>query len=46
MDEAGYIDPTGRDGIGEEDDKWDDRKVTESEAKLEELRHFNSSLEK
>ena len=31
-------DPIDRDGIREEDDKWDDGKITEIEAKLEELR--------
>ena len=39
------IDPTDRDGIGEEDGKWDDGKVTEIEAKLKELKQFNARLE-
>ena len=39
------IDPTDRDGIGEEDDKWDDGNITEMEAKLEELRQFSARLE-
>ena len=39
------IDPTGRDEIGEEGDKWDDGKINELEAKLEELRRFNARLE-
>ena len=43
--EPGNIDPTGHDQTGEEDDKWDDCKITEIEAKLEELRHFNARLE-
>ena len=38
------IDPIDRDEIGEEDDKWNDGKITEIEAKLEELRHFNAKL--
>ena len=40
-----HVDPVDRDGIREEDDKWDDGKITEIEAKLEELRHFNARLE-
>ena len=40
------VDPTGRDGIGEEDDKWDGGKISEMEAKLEELRQFNARLKK
>ena len=39
------IDPTDRDGIGEEDDKWDDGKINELEAKLKELRRLNAKLE-
>ena len=39
------VDATDGDGIREEDDKWDDGKITEIEAKLEERRHFNSRLE-
>ena len=40
------VDPIDRDGIREEDDKWDDGKITEIEAKLEEeLRYFNARLE-
>ena len=39
------IDPIDRDGMAEDDDKWDDGKITEIEAKLEELRHFNTRLE-
>ena len=39
------IDPAGRDKIGEKDDKWDDDKITEMEAKLEEVRQFNARLE-
>ena len=39
------IDPIDHDVIGEEDDKWDDGKITEIDAKLEELRHFNTRLE-
>ena len=39
------IDPTGRDGIGKEDDKWDDGKIDELEAKLQGLRQFNARLE-
>ena len=39
------VDPIDRDGIREEYDKWDDGKITEIEAKLEELRHFNARLE-
>ena len=45
MDETGYIDPAGRDGIEVEDDKWDDGKITEIKARLDELRHFNEKLE-
>ena len=29
------VEPVDRDGIREEDDKWDDAKITEIEAKLE-----------
>ena len=36
------VDSIDRDGIREEDDKWDDGKITEIEAKLEELRHFKT----
>ena len=32
------FDPIDRDEIREKDDKWDDGKITEIEAKLEELR--------
>ena len=39
------VDPIDCDGIREEDDTWDDSKITEIEAKLEELRHFNARLE-
>ena len=39
------VNPINCDGIREEDDKWDDSKITEIEAKLEELRHFNARLE-
>ena len=39
------VDTIDRDGIREEDGKWDDGKITEIEAKLEELRHFNARLE-
>ena len=39
------IDPIDRDGIGEEADKWDDCKINELEAKLEELRWLNARLE-
>ena len=39
------IDPADHDEIGEEDDKWDDGKITEIEAKLEEIRQFNERLE-
>ena len=39
------IDPTDRDGIGEEDDKWDDGKIDELEVKLKELRQFSARLE-
>ena len=39
------VDSIDRDGIREEDDKWDDCKITEIEAKLEELRHFSARLE-
>ena len=39
------IDPTGRDEIGKEDDKWDHSKMNELEGKLEELRRFNARLE-
>ena len=39
------IDPADRDGIGMEDDKWDDGKINELEAKLEELRRFSARLE-
>ena len=39
------VDPIDCDGIREEDDKWDDGKITEIEAKLEELRHFSARLE-
>ena len=39
------VDAIDRDGIRQEDDKWDDDKITETEAKLEELRHFNARLE-
>ena len=39
------IDPADHDEIGEKDDKWDDGKITEIEAKLEEIRQFNERLE-
>ena len=39
------VDPIDHDGIRGEDDKWDDGKIIEIEAKLEELRHFNARLE-
>ena len=39
------IDPIDRDEMGEEDDEWDYGKITEIEAKLEELRYFNSRFE-
>ena len=45
MDEPIELDPIGRDEIGEEDDKRDDGKISQIEAKLEELRHFNLRLE-
>ena len=32
------IDPTDHDGIGKEDDKWNDGKMNELEVKLEDLR--------
>ena len=32
------IDPTDCDGIGKEDDKWNDGKMNELEVKLEDLR--------
>ena len=38
------IDPTDRDAMGEEDDKWDDDRISEMEEKLEELRQFNTRL--
>ena len=38
------IDPIDHNEIGEEDDKWDDDKITKIEAKLEELRQFNEKL--
>ena len=40
------IDPTGRDEIGKENDKWDDGEMNKLEEKLEELRRFNARLEK
>ena len=43
--EPGDIDPADCDEIGEEDDKWDSGKTTEIEARLEELRNFNRTLE-
>ena len=45
MVHSAILDPTGRDEIGKEDDKWDDSKMNELEAKLEELRRFNARLE-
>ena len=45
MDEPIELDPIGRDEIREEDDKRDDGKISQIEAKLEELRHFNLRLE-
>ena len=45
MAEPVDIDPIDHDEIEDEDDNWDDGKITEIEAKLEELRHFNASLE-
>ena len=39
------VDPIDCDGMKEEDDNLDDGKITEIEAKLEELRHFNARLE-
>ena len=39
------INPIDLDEIEEEDDKWDDGKITETEAKLEELRQFSARLE-
>ena len=38
-------DPTDRDGIGMEDDKWDDGKINELEIKLKELRQISATLE-
>ena len=39
------IDPTDRDEIGEEDDKWDDNLMNELERRFEELKQFNATLE-
>ena len=39
------IDATGRDETGKEDDNWDDDKMNELEASLEELRQFSARLE-
>ena len=39
------IDPANRYGIREADGKWDYDKITEIEAKLEQLIHFNERLE-
>ena len=38
------IDPTDRDEIEEEDDKWDDNLMSELERKFEELRRFSQSV--
>ena len=37
------IDPTDRDGIGEEDDKWGDDLMNNLERRFNELRQFNES---
>ena len=39
------IDPTDRDEIEEEDDKWDDNLTNELEKNFEELRRFNATFE-
>ena len=39
------VDSIDHDEIRQEYDKWDNGKITEIEAKLEELRHFNARLE-
>ena len=39
------IDPTDRDEIGEEGDKWDDDLLNELERRFEELRRFKATLE-
>ena len=39
------IDPTDRDEIEEEDDKWDDNLMNELETRFEELKRFNATLE-
>ena len=38
------IDQADRDGIGEEDDKWDDNLLNELETRFEEPRRFNETL--
>ena len=38
------IDPTDREEIEEEDDKWDDNLMSELERKFEELRRFSQSV--
>ena len=39
------IDPTDRDEIEEEDDKWDDNLMNELERKFEEPKRFSAKLE-
>ena len=39
------IDPTDRDGIGEEDGKWDNDLMNELKIKLNKLRRFKATLE-
>ena len=38
------IDPFDRDGIGEEDDRWDDTFTNNLETRLNKLRQFNKTL--
>ena len=40
------IDLTDRDGLGDEDDKWDEHVMNDLQKRYEELRQFNKNITK